>query len=155
MADGGIIARIGTEAATDEAPDLFGRTLAEARRAIQAGERPRLGRPPGSKNRRTILVEKLVELHGDPLEVLLMMANMGVYELAAALGCTRLEAWREKRAAAEATLRYVHSPKPVTVEGGKGIIPIVFDLSGSVAPGAPGDDAIPLGQAVPATVIDQ
>lgn len=93
-----------------EQPDLLGlRPIAPAT--------PRPGRPPGAMNRRTAdVAEFVLSQVRDPLLVLAKMAEMGVEEIQAALGCSRLEAWQEKRHAAAAALPYLHRRMPLAVD---------------------------------------
>ena len=79
-------------------------------------------RPVGTgtrAGRRNVRVQRvaayLLARHGDPLETLVGMAQMGVEDLVQALGCTRLEAWQEKRHAALATLPYLHQRQPLAI----------------------------------------
>ncbi|HEY2068263.1 MAG TPA: hypothetical protein VGG48_01815 [Rhizomicrobium sp.] len=77
----------------------------------------KVGRPLNSRNKRTIArAEYLLGRYGSPLEVLAQMATARVDELCLQLGCSKLEAWQEKRLAAIAMLPYVHQKMPVSVD---------------------------------------
>jgi hypothetical protein len=104
----------GTAVLPDEAEqlDLLGlRDVPEAKRGR--------GRPPGARNRSVQdVADYLLAKYRDPLETLVQMAGAGVEELAAALGCSRLEAWQEKRHAAVAALPYIRQRQPQAVNLG-------------------------------------
>lgn len=75
-----------------------------------------VGRPPGSRNVRTReWVEYLLARYASPLEVLAQMAVARVDVLAAQLGCTKLEAFQEKRLAAIALVPFIHQKQPLAV----------------------------------------
>lgn len=74
------------------------------------------GRPPGAKNRRTTeMADYLLKRYGSPLEPLAQIYATPTDVLAKALGCTKLEALQERRLAAIAVKRHVHSEMPVAV----------------------------------------
>jgi len=67
------------------------------------------GRPPGSRNHTTnFWLEHITRKYGSPLEVLAQAARAPIVELARELGCSKLEAFSEKRKAAEALAPYLH-----------------------------------------------
>jgi hypothetical protein len=112
--------------------------------AEQLGLRPIPERPAGTgtrAGRRNVrnqrIADYLIRRHGDPLETLVMMAQMGVEELVAALGCTRGEAWAEKRLAALGTLPYLHQRQPLAVQVSdhKVVHLTIVDGAESAAPG--------------------
>ena len=75
------------------------------------------GRPVGQRNLRNQRVaDYLLARYRDPLEGLVQMAGLGVADLAAALGCTRLEAFAEKRQCAIAALPYLHQRQAIAVD---------------------------------------
>lgn len=85
-------------------------------RAENAAQLRGPGRPPGARNKRTLeWAEYLLTRYASPLEVLAQMAVARVDELAASLGCTKLEAFQEKRQAAIALVPYVHQKQPLAV----------------------------------------
>jgi hypothetical protein len=76
----------------------------------------RIGRPPGSRNRRTVeMVDYLLSRYTSPLEGLLAIAQARVDELAERLQCSKLEALQEKRFAWAAALPYLHQRQPLAV----------------------------------------
>jgi hypothetical protein len=78
--------------------------------------RAKAGRPPGALNRRSDQAAAYVLSRlGDPLLHQAAVAVMGVAELAAAAGCTVMEAFAEKRLAAAVVLPYLHSRRPLDV----------------------------------------
>ena len=75
------------------------------------------GRPPGSRNRRTVeWARYLLGQYSSPLEVLAQIATARVDALVAQLGCSAIEALGEKRLAAIALLPFVHSRMPIAVD---------------------------------------
>ncbi len=75
------------------------------------------GRPPGQRNLRNQRVaDYLLARYRDPLEGLVQMAGLSVGDLAAALGCSKLEAWQEKRQCAAASLPYLHQRQALAVD---------------------------------------
>ena len=74
------------------------------------------GRPLGARNRTTRdWLDYLSRRYGSPLEILAQMARAPTDELAQELGCTRLDAYVQKRRAAESLAPYLH-PKLSSVE---------------------------------------
>ena len=74
------------------------------------------GRPPGSRNRRTVQwAEFLLSRYASPLEVLAQMTVASVAELKAQLGCSALEAYQEKRHAAVALAPFLHQRQPLAL----------------------------------------
>jgi hypothetical protein len=75
------------------------------------------GRPPGRINLRTERVANwILARYRDPLEGLVAMATMGVADLAAALNCTKLEAFQEIRHCSVAALPYLHQRQAIAVD---------------------------------------
>lgn len=69
-----------------------------------------------------------------PLGILASIYATPVEELATELGCTKLEAQRERRAAAEASLPYWHQKQAVAVDlNGAPLAPVQVVVSGAVA----------------------
>lgn len=101
------------------------------------------GRPPGSRNRRTEeWVEYLLRRYSSPLIGLFETFSRPVEQLAAELGCTKLEAFKEQRAALEAALPYVHQKLPLAVSiDAKTHATLVLDLGG-VRPGEAGEEGV-------------
>lgn len=116
-----------------EQPDLLGlpedSQVVELREKRLARDGSRRGRNPGSRNKRTEdMVRLLLSQNKSPLLILAQMATARVDELAASLGCKKLEAWQEKRLAAIALLPYVHSKKPVEVNINERVVHLHMDL---------------------------
>jgi len=89
--------------------ELLGMSLPENRRGR--------GRPAGQRNLRVQrIADYLLTRYRDPLEGLVQMAALGVEDLAAALGCTKAQAFAEKRLCAMACLPYLHSRQPIAVD---------------------------------------
>lgn len=85
-------------------------------RDVPEDKRPR-GRPKGAISRRTqAIADYLLAKYHDPLEGLMQMASLGVEEMASALGCTRAEAFAEKRLCIIAALPYLHRRMPLAVD---------------------------------------
>jgi hypothetical protein len=81
-----------------------------------APERRGPGRPPGSRNRRTVQwVDFLLRRYASPLEVLAQMATARVDDLKNQLGCNALEAFQEKRHAAIALAPFLHQRQPLAL----------------------------------------
>lgn len=75
------------------------------------------GRPPGSRNRRTVeWATYLLGKYASPLEVLAQIATAPVDALVGQLGCSPIEALGEKRLAAIALLPFLHSRMPIAVD---------------------------------------
>lgn len=75
-----------------------------------------VGRPLHSRNKRTVeWAEYLLTRYASPLEVLAQMAVARVDVLAAQLGCTKFEAYQEKRLAAIALVPFIHQKQPLAV----------------------------------------
>lgn len=87
------------------------------------------GRPPGARNKRTVeMVNYLSSQYRSPLEVLAVISNAGVGELAARLGCTKLEALQEMRIAASTLLPYWHQKMPLAVDLNQRVVHLnIFD----------------------------
>ena len=108
------IAMAGQDSDDDEPCLDLGLPETEAVRAIT--ERRGRGRPPGARNRRTVLtVDRLLAARGDPRDLLLSIAFTPVEKLAASLGCSPLEALREVKSAAVAVLPYLAQRQPIAV----------------------------------------
>src|ERR1700712_5562456 len=88
---------------------MLGLGLPSTRRSV--------GRPTGRRNlRNQRIADYLLSQYRDPLEGLVQMAGLSVGDLAAALGCTKLEAWQEKRQCAAAALPYLHQRQALAVD---------------------------------------
>lgn len=109
---------------------------------MRAVERPR-GRPPGAINRRTERVaEYLLSKYPDPLEGLMQMASLGIEEMCAALGCTRMEAFQELRLCRLAALPFVHRRMPQAIDlTNHNVVHLSIQTGASGAPGA-GDGGV-------------
>ena len=67
------------------------------------------GRPPGARNHRTqFWSDYIPRRYGSPLEVLAQVMRSPTADLARELGCSKLDAFGEKRKAAEALAPYLH-----------------------------------------------
>lgn len=100
----------------EEQLELLGAPVNEAVELVRA-QRRKPGRPPGSHNKRTTeMAAYLLSRYSSPLEVLAQIMTAGVAELAAALGCSKLEALQEKRLAAIALKDHLHSKMPIAVD---------------------------------------
>jgi hypothetical protein len=79
--------------------------------------RGRPGRPAGARNRRSEDVARhVIESLGDPLVRQVAIATAPLGELAAALGCTLMDAAVEQRLAAAVVLPYLHRRQPLAVD---------------------------------------
>jgi hypothetical protein len=98
----------------DEEPTLDLLGLPEIQKNANLSRAGR-GRPPGARNRTTReWCEHITRKYGSPLEVLAQMSRAPTDQLAKELGCTKLEAYVQKRHAAESLAPYLH-PKLSTV----------------------------------------
>lgn len=106
-------------------------------------ERRKAGRPPGSRNRRhEETAQALIERLGDPLARQVAIATAPLDELAAALGCSKLEAAIEARLAATVALPFLRRkmPQAVDITDHRQVhLTILTGASGGVAPGVPAD----------------
>jgi hypothetical protein len=92
------------------AADLLGLPeTAVARQAVVKLNNAGKGRPRGLRNHKTeYWINYLTRRYASPLEVLAQLANAPIDTLARELHCSRLDAVREKRHAAEALAPYLH-----------------------------------------------
>ena len=89
----------------------------------------------------------LLSRYTSPLEVLAQIAVARVDQLAASLGCTKLEALQEKRLAAIALKDHLHSKMPVAVDiTDRKVIYLTIgeDPANRDAPPVEGDDILDL-----------
>lgn len=88
-----------------------------ARRASIAAAAPRqAGRPKGAKNKSTEAFRRLfLSKYQSPLIVLAEVYSRPVADLAAELGCTKLEAFDRQVKAADAVAPFIHGKMPVEV----------------------------------------
>lgn len=100
-------------------PTRFTGARGEAVQAAIAEQRRRAGRPPGAQNKSTVAMRQwLLSRGADPLQRLMEFALHTPTSLAAELGCTRLEAFRELRALWEACAPFFHGKAlPVDDDG--------------------------------------
>lgn len=112
-------------AARSEAPpatrveqlDMLGLGASKKVVKLAAQRDKKLGRPKDARNKRTVeWANYLLSRYTSPLEVLAQMASTDVDLLARSLGCSKLEAYAEKRQSAMALLPYLHSKMPVAVD---------------------------------------
>jgi hypothetical protein len=121
---------VGETEPEDEAPELDLLGLPKLRAHDRAANLTRAGRgrPPGSRNHSTeAWRDHITKRYGSPLEVLAQMSRAPVEDLARELHCSRLDAYIQKRHAAEALAGYIHPkltavtlrppPQTLTVEG--------------------------------------
>lgn len=108
-----------TPAANDGAGDLdlFGAELDLFEQATIAPPKGK-GRPPGSPNRSTVQLQKLLLAKGyrDPAEFMAALQSMDTKELAEKLSCGKLEAAQLQLRAAERLMPYFHQAMPQAVE---------------------------------------
>lgn len=79
--------------------------------------KPVAGRPRGQRNYRNQRVaDFILATEGDPLIELVRMGMLPVNDLAAALGCSKAEAFSEKRQCLIAVLPYVHQRQAIAVD---------------------------------------
>jgi hypothetical protein len=82
-----------------------------------AASGPKGGRPAGARNKRTQeWVSYILGQYRSPLVVLAETYSRPVAELAAELGCDKLEAFKAQQAAAAALAPYLHQRQPMAVE---------------------------------------
>jgi hypothetical protein len=88
--------------------DLLGFQTSEVPKRANLA-RAGMGRPPGSRNHTTqFWLDYISRKYGSPLEVLGQMMRMPIDDLARELSCSKLDAYTEKRRAAEALAPYLH-----------------------------------------------
>ena len=88
--------------------DLLGFQTSEVPKRANLA-RAGMGRPPGSRNHTTqFWLDYISRKYGSPLEVLGQMMRMPIDDLARELSCSKLDAFTEKRRAAEALAPYLH-----------------------------------------------
>ena len=100
-----------TEDDDEEEPvlDLLGLPNLEAAPKRANLARAGKGRPPGARNHRTqFWSDYIPRRYGSPLEVLAQVMRSPTADLARELGCSKLDAFGEKRKAAEALAPYLH-----------------------------------------------
>ena len=89
--------------------DLLGFQTSEAPKRANLA-RAGKGRPAGSRNHTTqFWLDYISRKYGSPLEVLGQMMRMPICDLTRELSCSKLDAYTEKRRAAEALAPYLHS----------------------------------------------
>ena len=135
----GVAAAIGAE--LDEAPaptlqpSLFPAaelaTLPTDASRADALRQRKAGRPPGAINRRTAAFRDyvLARSHGQhPVDGLIEAYLRPVHDLAAELGCTKLEAFNAQRDCRRVVLEYVEGKMPVSVDlSVRAGIPLIFE----------------------------
>jgi hypothetical protein len=95
----------------DEGPvlDLLGLPNLDAAPKRANLARAGKGRPPGARNHTTqFWLDHITRRYGSPLEVLAQVMRAPTTDLARELGCSKLDAFGEKRKAAEALAPYLH-----------------------------------------------
>lgn len=105
----------------------------------------RIGRPPGSRNRRTEYWQQfLLARYRSPLVALAETYSRPVEQLAKELGCTKLEAMQLQMQAAKELGPYVHQKLPVDLQvKGQGAVLLSIEASPALAKliaGQRGDD---------------
>ncbi len=102
-------------------------------KAVQSGG---VGRPAGKLNRTTEeWRDYLLGQFRSPLVILAETYSRPVMVLAAELGCTPLEAFKQQMAAAKELAPYIHQklPQDHTISGGGGVVPLVMMVSPNFA----------------------
>lgn len=100
----------------------------------------RVGRPKGSRNRRSEELARFVLAHhSHPMMVLAQVYSRPVEVLAAELGCTAAEAMAMQVRAASEALPYFESKKPVALQLDARVIQLVMQTAG----GAPANEDRP------------
>ncbi|OAN50685.1 hypothetical protein A6A05_11815 [Magnetospirillum moscoviense] len=114
------------------------------------------GRPKGSRNRRTKeMVEYLQHRYRDPLEGAFATFSRSAADLAAELGCTKLEAFDRQAHCMALALPYVHSKMPVAVNV-QGDLPmlVLADVGQALASMAPAGQVIDHGPLADVVAVD-
>ena len=89
--------------------DLLGFEVSQAPKRANLA-RAGKGRPPGARNHSTqFWCDYIAKRYGSPLETLAQMMRMPIVDLARELNCSKLDAFTEKRRAAEALAPYLHA----------------------------------------------
>lgn len=127
--DGAIRAEIEATAEGDQAPDLFAdKPLLELHEQVAEGEGGQLvgigepvrrgpGRPAGSRNRRTArMVDYILARYRSPLLGMAEICNAPVRQLAAALGCSLLDALKVQQTAQRDLAPYLHQKQPTAID---------------------------------------
>jgi hypothetical protein len=105
----------GDQEREDPVEDLVGLTKLDASRSLVAGNAGK-GRPRGVHSYKTERwIRYITGRFGSPVEGMMQIAALPLEALAKELGCSRLDALREKRACWAAAAPFVH-PKLSTVE---------------------------------------
>ncbi|MFA5580517.1 MAG: hypothetical protein WDA25_01030 [Paracoccaceae bacterium] len=106
-------------------------------RGQAVGPARRVGRPKGSRNRRSEeLVRFILKQHSHPLLVLAQTYSRPVHVLAAELGCTPLEAFQLQQRAAVELAPYIESKKPVAVQVDQRVIQLTIHEGDAAGGGA-------------------
>lgn len=106
---------------------LLGAPSKDARAGVKRGP----GRPPGARNRRTEeLARYILERYRDPLVGLASIVSTPIEQLAADLGCKKVDAADFWRKCASELLPYVHQRKPqaLQVDGRSAGALLIMDL---------------------------
>lgn len=118
-AEGNSVARTPAPAGgSAEDADLFGLELDAFEGATIRPAKRGPGRPPGSINRTTLQLQRVLMARGyrDPAEFLAAVMSMSTDELAKALGCKPVEALPHQLRAAAELMPYFHQAMPKAVE---------------------------------------
>jgi len=104
-------------------------------RADAVAQARRVGRPKGSRNRRSEeLIRYVLARHAHPMMVLAQVYSRPVEALAAEVGCTPAEALAMQVRAASEALPYFESKKPVSLQLDARVIQLVMQAAdGSLA----------------------
>lgn len=103
--------------ADPEQLDLLARETGSAGAAVIEAERRGRGRPRGSLNRRTAKFrDQILALYPHPAEALARAYSTPVEQLAAQLGCSKLEAAQVGIRAAAELLPYIEGKAPIAVD---------------------------------------
>lgn len=101
-------------------------------------EREKGGRPKGAKSFKTRQVAQFLQSIGaDPLIQSARWLTISPEELAARLGCSRVEAWDRQQSIRDSLLPFVHAKLAPTDDKGNVAPMIVFQMGGEAAQAAP------------------
>ena len=93
----------------------------------QAALRRGPGRPAGAVNKRTAaMADYLLKRYPSPLQALAETYSRSVHDLAAELGCSRLEAFQLQVRAATELAPYRHGKMPVSIDLNSNNIPMIM-----------------------------
>jgi hypothetical protein len=112
------------------------RKVEDGAEAVSRGSLARgVGRPPGSKNRRTQeMADYILSRYTSPLIALAETYARPVQDLAKELGCDKLEAFKLQLVAAKELAPYLHQKLPIAIDTGeKGLIHLTINAGTAAA----------------------